>query len=144
MATTLAAAQDRLRQVIASALPGVPVHVGWPPGNPNWEHVWISGDVDDWERRWPVTMTQTSAVVDERYTLRVNITTSTSSDAYSVLRDRLIALATAVDNAIRADVTLAGTVSFARVERIGLNEAADRETGRRGVATLDVVCQGQA
>lgn len=131
---SIGAVQDAVARVVAAALEGVPVDVGYPPGGPQADHVWVSGDADCRYQE----LDSVPAHRTEHGTVRVHVLCTRIARTLDVARDECLSLAARVEQAIAADLTLGGAVDWSRVESVeGKEGAADERTRQYGV-TLTV------
>lgn len=123
-------AQDALYAALEGATyPGrVSVDLG-VPARLETDHVWVSGEVDDWSADY---RTSGLAAKDESFTIRVHIY-STRLGGYLDARDRVRELGQVIENAVTADYTLDGTVMLAKITRSQLEESITDEGRSRGL-----------
>lgn len=124
------AAQDALYTALSGATyPGrVSVDLG-VPGRLEQDHVWVSGEVDEWAALY---RTSGLAAKDESFSIRVHIY-STRLGGYTDARDRVQELGEVVEDAVGADYTLSGTVMLAKISRSQLEESITDEGRSRGL-----------
>lgn len=108
------AAQDGLKTLLAAraGLDGVPVDVGYPKGGPKREHLWITGEVEDWNQEWETTAVA-NAPVRERFTLILEVYVIKRGASFDDVRSRLLELVGEAEATVRADFTLNGAVAVA-------------------------------
>jgi len=130
---TFAQAQDGLYALLGAspALAGVAISLGYPPGGPQVEQVWVAGSVPSWSREARATQHQGPGLVEDGYGLKVYVVTGKHPD-FLTARSRILALAEAVITAVRADWTLGGAVSIADVEGGEVTEAVNEEGWEMG------------
>lgn len=123
-------AQDALYAALDSATyPGrVSVDLG-VPGRLEQDHIWVSGEVDEWAALY---RTSGLAAKDESFTIRVHIY-STRLGGYTDARARVQELGEVVEDAVGADYTLDGTVMLAKISRSQLEESITDEGRSRGL-----------
>lgn len=129
MNTAYPAFQDALHAVVTAAATGTPVSLGYPTGGLKASHVWIAGTgsvqpsdgVSGYSQRDEVMSTEVRIKVDHL------------GNSYTTARDNAFTLASAIEDAISADVTLGGVVAFARVTQITVDEAIDERTRMVGL-----------
>jgi hypothetical protein len=108
------------------------------PGRLERQHVWISGEVEDWSLAYT-----TSGLVsrDEEFNLRIHVLVTMTGRSYVDARTRVVELGQAVEDVIADDVTLAGTVMLATVARGSIDEATGGDGRTRSVLlTIHVRC----
>ena len=135
---TVAAAevQDALGVIIEAALSAedVPSCVGYPVGGPETEHVYVSGQFD-------AELEQVDSggySRDEAAPIDVIVTVTHPEDEMTANRDRALALALLVDEAIAEDPSLGGTVTWSRVTALQGRDAVNEDGVRQYVARLTV------
>lgn len=141
MATTLWDAQEALVDLLRNGMTGdVPVTLG-SPANKESTHIWVSGDVDTWEKDYVVS---NLSVHDERYTLQVECLVIRSANDYGTPRARMQTLLDDVISVVRSNPTLDGAVSLAVVERITMDEGVTEDKERAIGSTVFVRCEADA
>lgn len=141
--TRIAAAQDALRTLVAGRANLATLEakkritVGWPSQGPDEEHIWISGDVTDWRQEWELTGAGTQAR-EERFVLTVHVLATKTGADYAAARDRVLALIAEVEAALRASLTLSGSVFDAEMLGGQLEEQPSEDGRRQVVASLRV------
>ncbi|MGH2692324.1 MAG: hypothetical protein ACRDHM_07440 [Actinomycetota bacterium] len=115
-ATAVEAAEDALRTAIAgrAGLAGVQVDLGDPGSNVLPEHIWIAESAPDEEQEWETTGVG-SQQRRETFTIRVVVLVEQSGNDYQAIRDRARVLSAEIEEAVRANQTLAGAVFHAEV-----------------------------
>lgn len=102
------------------------------------EHVWISGEVDEWTLSYPVSGLLAR---DEQFTLRVHVLVTRTGKTYADARERVVVLGQAVEDVIAEDVTLGGAVMLATVARGSIDEATSGDGRARSLLlTIHVRC----
>lgn len=141
MPTTIWDAQDALVAILRKSLTGgVPVTLGSPADREN-THVWISGDVDTWEKNYRVS---TLEVHDENYTIQVECFVSRSTGDYATVRARMRTLLDEVEKAINSNPTLNGVVSMAVIYQTTMDEGLTDNKERAIGSTVFVRCEANA
>lgn len=109
------------------------------PGKFEREHVWISGEVDD----WTLNYRQSGLVArDEDFGLRIHVLVTRTGVKYADSRARVIELGQAVEDAIAADYTLGGAVMLATIERNTIDESTGGDGRTRSILlTINVRCR---
>lgn len=118
-------------------LEGVQVRLGNPGSGVQAEHIWIDETV---QATWDPDVTGTAPSEDEVFELRVVILVGHPGDDYTTIRDRLMALADEVTEAVAQDRTLGGSVEdcyTVRFERDG----GLTDNGRILLAQVSVRCR---
>lgn len=137
MATTsrIGAAEDALTTILKArpGLSGVSVSTGYPVPTPEPEHIWVGGQVDEWEQ----SNVTTDPDREERFTMQVKVVVLQAEDRYTVVRDRALVLIAEVEGAVRDNPRLAGTVWEAQVASGSLDEFVSDE-GRGVGATVKI------
>lgn len=105
--------QDALGERLTEALAetAVPCSVGYPPGGPDVEHVWIAGE---FEASFPRYLSGVGGR-DESAQIRVKVMVTQTADTMAEPRDRAIDLAALCEQAVSDDPTLGGLVEEAHV-----------------------------
>lgn len=138
MPTRLFAAQDALLAALRASLAGgVPVTLG-APAEKQQTHVWVSGDVDQWEQNY---RTSGLGAKDESFVLQVEALVMRNAPDYATPRARMQTLIEEIEAAITANPTLDGTVMLAQVERITMDEGVTDERQRAIGCTVFVRCE---
>jgi hypothetical protein len=139
-----AAVQDALATAIGTQQTAIsdatPLSVGYPAGGLLAEHIWISGEFD-------VAMPRRASgglQRDEEGTVEVRVSVVYSASVMATARDRAIAIAKIVENAVSVDPTLGGVVQEAHVASVAGAEAAPDEHSRQYGLVLRVVYQTTA
>lgn len=134
------AAQDGLLATITAALAAetatakVPVELGTPlTVKP--EHIWISGEVQDWNQEYTVSGLRQK---DENFTLRICIAVQHLGLSYIKVRDRAKELGDIIENSIHADYTLGGAVMLSKTRGAVLEEALVGDKTRAVGLNIDV------
>lgn len=113
----------------AATYPGrVSVDLG-VPGRLETDHIWVSGEVDEWSAQY---RTSGLAAKDESFALRVHVY-STRLGGYTDARDRVRELGEVVEDAVHGDYTLDGSVMLAKISRSQLEESITDEGRSRGL-----------
>lgn len=113
----------------AATYPGrVSVDLG-VPGRLETDHIWVSGEVDEWSAQY---RTSGLAAKDETFALRVHVY-SARLGGYTDARDRVRELGEVVEDAVHADYTLDGSVMLAKISRSQLEESITDEGRSRGL-----------
>jgi hypothetical protein len=140
VAYALAAAdvQDALGVIIADALAAasedVPSCIGYPVGGPETEHVYVSGQFD-------ADLAQVDSggySRDEAAPIDVIVTVTHPEDEMTANRDRAVALALLVDEAIAADPSLGSVVTWSRATALQGRDAINEDGVRQYVVKLTV------
>lgn len=137
MNTAYPAFQDALTSVVTAAVTGTPVSLGYPTGGLKSSHVWIAGTgsvqpsdgVSGYGQRDETMMTEIRIKVDHL------------GNSYTTARNSAFALASTIEDALGADVTLGGVVGFARVTEMQLDEAIPDERTRSVGLALTVTAE---
>lgn len=139
-----AAVQDALAEAIAAQLAATheptPVCVGYPAGGLMAEHIWISGE-------FTVAMPRRISggrQRDEDGEIEVRISVVWSAADMAEPRDRALALAQIVENAVSVDPTLGGVAQEAHVASVVGAEAAPDEHSRQYGLALRVAYSATA
>lgn len=141
MPTTIWDAQDALVAILRKSLTGgVPVTLGSPADKEN-THVWVSGDVDTWEKNYRVS---NLSVHDETFTLQVECFVSRATPDYGTVRSRVRTLLDEVEKAINSNPTLNGVVSMAVIDRTTMDEGLTDNKERAIGSTVFVRCEADA
>jgi hypothetical protein len=138
MRTQVWAAQQALYDQIDNANLPQRVTVGLgAPGRLETDHVWVSGEIDDWTADY---RTSGLAAKDETFDLRVHVYVQRLG-GYADSRARLQTLGEAVEDAIGSDHTLDGTVMLATIRRSQVEETVLDDGRSHGVLlTMWVRC----
>lgn len=132
------------RQALAgNPLKEVALEIGWPPGGPGSEQVWISGRVEGWDQQWETTGPATgpdAADREETFTLKVICLVSMAGASYLEARDRALELAAEVARAVLSDDRLGGAVFESNIAGGRLDEGVIPQ-GRHVAAELDIFCR---
>lgn len=139
MRSQLFDAQDALYSLLQAATwPGrVSTSLG-TPATFETDHVWVSGEVDDWSAEYRVSGL---AAKDEAFTIRVHCFTKRLG-TYLDARQRVQALGEVVEDTITSNYTLSGTVMLATIGRQQLEESQNEDgRGRQVLLTFFVDCQ---
>lgn len=138
---TFAAVQDAVAAAVAAALPqGVPCDVGYPPGGPQADHVWVSAEAECQLDVAEATARQRL----ERGTVTVHVLCTRIARDCGVARDAALTLAAAAEGAIASDPTLGGLVWLARVVSVKGEEAVLDDRQRQYGVTLTVAYEVMA
>lgn len=136
-----AAVQDALGTLIAAQLLSssetTPLSIGYPAGGLRGEHIWISGEFDAATPHYISGGLQR----DEEGEVQVRVIVVYSSADMAAARDRALALAKIVENAVSTDPTLAGAVANSYVTGIRGAEAVPDEHSRQYGLALRVAYQ---
>lgn len=115
--TAVGSAMDGLKTIIAArnilGLDGVnrvPLHIGWPPGGPEPEHIWIQGDVEGWTQEQEVTGDMATAPREEAFALKVVVHVEQATADFLVVRDRALVFIREIGLALRNSFTVGGSV----------------------------------
>lgn len=121
-------AQDALGALIDAALAGTDVRsgVGYPPGGPDAEHVYVSGEFDA-ELQYVVSG---GTQHDETAPLTVVIVVSHPESEMAPNRDRALELAALIGAALTANPSFSCAVRWSRITAAAGREAVD-DDGRR-------------
>ena len=134
MNTAFPAFQDALYAVIAAAVTGTPVSLGYPAGGLQKSHVWVAGSgsvqLDDGVSGYGQR--------DETMTTEVRVKVDRLANEFTTARDAAFTLTQDIEAAIAADVTLGGAVDFARVTEVSTEEAIPDERTRSVGVVLTV------
>ena len=138
MGTRLWQAQDALVTALRGTLTGgVPITLG-APADKQQTHVWVSGDVDQWEQNF---RTSGLGAKDESFVLQVEALVMRNSSDYATPRARMQTLIDEIEQAVSADHTLGGSVMLAQIERITMDEGVTDERQRAIGCTVFVRCE---
>jgi|GEM_PF-1799331 len=139
-----AAVQDALATAIATQLAAsgesTPFSVGYPAGGLLSEHIWISGEFDVAMPR----VVSGGLQRDELGEVEVRVSVVWSAADMVTVRDRALAIAKIVENAVSVDATLGGAVQEAHVSAVSGAEAAPDEHSRQYGLVLKVAYQTTA
>jgi hypothetical protein len=138
MRSQMWAAQDALHTLLGAATwPGrVAVDMG-VPARLEPDHVWLSGEVDDWSAEY---RTSGLRAKDESFALRVHVY-STRLGGYADARDRVRELGEVVEDTVADNYTLTGTVMLAKIVRSVVEESIGEDGRARAVLlTMWVEC----
>ena len=128
-------AQDYLKARIALELPqSVPCDVGFPPGTLEADHVYVGGE---WEAELQLPVSGGNQR-DEASSIHVRCLATFSTAEYAEARDRALAYAGAVEDAVSDDPSLGGLVEFAWVSRVRCQEAIPSERSRSVGVTVTI------
>ena len=127
----VAAAEDALLALLQadgtlSALAGPPQL--FEPQNPADEHVWIAEDMEETQ---DVHTTGNVPTRQEDFTIKVVAFVVKTGDDYKATRDRGVVLVAAIENVIRTNFTVTGSVFFGDV--VGIRRSSAAWEKRRGV-----------
>ena len=141
----IGAAQDALKTLLAAraGLANVPLDLGFPPGGPQDEHVWISGRVDDWDREYVTTGPNTgadAALRREDFVLKVIIVVSWRTTSYVEARDRALALQAEVERCVLSNPTLSDSVFQCELAGGSIGEGVSPDL-RQVVPELNIACE---
>jgi hypothetical protein len=100
----------------------VPIDVGFPPQGPRALHIWIDGDVEEWEQSWANTGIAGIAPRDELFTLTVNHAVSLMADTFVKVRDLAVVMADELASLLVDDFSIAGTAEMAQITGGTLSE----------------------
>lgn len=145
MASSIADAQDgleaiiRARNILDSRGNKVPLCVGYPPKGPEPEHIWIAGDVANWAQQ-QVLSGDEQADRHETFTLKVRLVVS-FKDSYKDARNRLLAIVSEIELALRTGFTLQNKVWRAQMAGGIIGEGTLPERGMFVGATLNVAVE---
>lgn len=142
MQTKLWDAQDALYTLINASTALVdaktPVTLG-DPGRREREHVWIGGEIDDWNQTYGVSGL---GARDESFVIPIISVVVWTSDNYTIARDRIKAIGSAIEDVIAQNPTLNGTVMLATINRMATDEGAIPEERKRLIGlTQFVTCR---
>lgn len=141
MGSTIWDAQDALVPLLRNYVTGgVPVTLGSPADKES-THVWVSGDVDTWEKNYRVS---SLSAFDETYTLQVEVLVKRKASDYGTPRARMRSLLDEIEAAIKDNPTLGGVVSLAVVERTTMDEGLTDDKERAIGSTVFVRCEADA
>jgi len=121
----------------------VPVDLGYPLPIPQDEHVWISGEINDWTQEAETTGDMPAR--QEDFTLTVNIIVRRTTGSYTNVRDRALVLASEVELGVRSNAGLpnpSNTVNFSEVATMNMTELVQNEK-REIQIKLGVRCTAQ-
>lgn len=139
MRTKVWAAQDALLTLLQAQT--------WPndvrpalgiPGRLERDSAWISGEVDDWRAEYRVSGLKAK---DETFVLRVHLLTTRLGGEFEPLRDAIAVYGGLVEDAIKQDYTLGGTVMLATIVNQQLEETMlDDGRRRQALLTYSIAC----
>ena len=136
-----AAVQDAMATAIATQQAAIgdvtPLSVGYPAGGLLAAHIWIAGEFN-------VTMPQRVSgglQRDEEGEIEVRVSVVWSAADMVTARNRALAIAAIVENAVSVDPTLGGVVQEAHVANVSGREAAPDEHSRQYGLLLRVAYQ---
>lgn len=146
-ATRVGIAQDALLALLAARAgytnadgSKVPVDLGFPIPNPQDEHVWIAGQINEWTQEAETTGDMPAR--QEDFTLTVNAFVRQTTASYTSARNRAITLAGEVELAVRANSNLTSTVNYAEIATMDMSEAV-QDAKREILITLGIRCTAQ-
>ena len=143
VSSKLWASQDALLNLITTTLAADPdtdkvaVELGTPTQVKD-EHVWISGEVNDWDQSYTVSGLRQK---DERYSIRICIAVQRLGLNYAAVRDRAKAIGDLIEDAIHDDYTLGGVVMLSQIKPASLEEALVGDKKRAVGLNIDVEIQ---
>jgi hypothetical protein len=139
-----AAVQDALATAIGTQQTAIgdvtPLSVGYPAGGLFAEHIWISGEFDVAMPRYVSGGLQR----DELGVVEVRVSVVWTATDMVTARNRALAIAAIVENAVSVDPTLGGVVHEAHVANVSGAEAAPDEHSRQYGLVLKVAYQTTA
>lgn len=140
LVSRLDAAEDGLLAALQgqAGLSGVALRLGDPGSGVQADHVWVSEGAD---ATWDPDVTMgPSPSMDEVFELRVVVLVARPGDDYATVRDRLMALADEVTQAVAANRTLGGAVEDCYVVRVE-RDGGLTDSGRVLLAEVRVRCR---
>lgn len=87
----------------------------WEPSDPKDEHVWIAEQLEETQ---DVHTTGNVPTRQEDFVIRVRVWVVKTGNDYKAVRDRGVVLVAAIENVVRANFTLTGSVFFADISAI--------------------------